>query len=790
MQVNNSLLHVRLRRLLSATLLMLGINVMYGQGFHRTYAVQTGDSLQVIDAVVTAGGTYFSVAAGIEDNLAASLIVCSFDNKGEVLWAREVFSADSTAFSSASIAYQAAAERLYVSATLNNPVEGRKLLYEFDPTGQVISTKYLNGELMEDVNPFITSVTLGSNGRLYLGTTTGDDGSGEGVLMSIGLDTVFWSNRFAKINDGGEEFITAAFATNAPSDSIIMAAGVTLSDLDPEIANLNGAVFQFDTLGNPIMAREYFFDGNEDVPIQLLGIKSINDTSYVTWGIIVLDGGALPIVQGVLITLDSTLAPIWTKTIPVDLFIFGDIIDVGVGPDGLLSVMYEEVDLFTGQTDFTMFSLDIDGNAVRAATYPTSGTFLYGGGVPGALVRGPMGLTAFTTVVESSTIPTIINLGAELQTPCSDTAFIELMDMEIRSAEIDIRIADGLTLVDSVSTNEVYNFINPVLTLTDTTYCPNDTIMYRLDATLEDAIAYQWSTGDTTPVIIATEAQMYMVTVTMGADVCYTKCDTVTISQLSLPQVTIQEGEYDCVSETVTLFAAYMPGAAVNSSDFVWSTGQRRQQLSVDQNGTYTVTVTDACMESASASVTVNTIVPEPTGIQFVYPDEYCDDDGNLIPFMINVVDQDGNPLPDGTRYIWQDGSRSASININSDSDLDTIISVTVTPCVDQFTIEVQLFPCQCIQWPNVFFPNSRNVDNDANRAFGPEIVCAGFIENYEFHIYNRWGQEVFSTTSQTERWNGQIDGQNAPTEGYVWWARYTIDGEEIIDKGDVTLIR
>ena len=60
-----------------------------------------------------------------------------------------------------------------------------------------------------------------------------------------------------------------------------------------------------------------------------------------------------------------------------------------------------------------------------------------------------------------------------------------------------------------------------------------------------------------------------------------------------------------------------------------------------------------------------------------------------------------------------------------------------------------------------------------------------------EFSIYNRWGEKVFTTNDISKGWNGVYKGILQGMEVFVWYfSAVTYDGENIFQKGNVTLIR
>ena len=87
---------------------------------------------------------------------------------------------------------------------------------------------------------------------------------------------------------------------------------------------------------------------------------------------------------------------------------------------------------------------------------------------------------------------------------------------------------------------------------------------------------------------------------------------------------------------------------------------------------------------------------------------------------------------------------------------------------------------------PTGFTPNGDGI-NDVFRPVG----SAEFLTNYEMVVFNRWGQEVFRSTSPTVGWDGRYKGQNAMTGVYAYYVSYrNTKGEDKLVKGNVTLTR
>jgi gliding motility-associated-like protein len=87
---------------------------------------------------------------------------------------------------------------------------------------------------------------------------------------------------------------------------------------------------------------------------------------------------------------------------------------------------------------------------------------------------------------------------------------------------------------------------------------------------------------------------------------------------------------------------------------------------------------------------------------------------------------------------------------------------------------------------PTAFTPNGDGLNDN----FRPHNALKA--DNYEFKIYNRWGQLVFQTNNWQDKWNGTINGSPQGSGVFVWMLRYVHRDtkKEVFQKGTVTLIR
>jgi len=128
--------------------------------------------------------------------------------------------------------------------------------------------------------------------------------------------------------------------------------------------------------------------------------------------------------------------------------------------------------------------------------------------------------------------------------------------------------------------------------------CEGEGVRLSLNAKFD---SYRWSTGATTPTIVATQAGQYWATVT-DSNGCSGESDRLTVTVLPAPRPTISPSGIieRCIGEQVEL------DAGTGYRAYRWSTGEQTRRITVAQAGLYTVTVTDSngC-EGTSPPVTV-----------------------------------------------------------------------------------------------------------------------------------------------------------------------------------------
>ena len=144
-----------------------------------------------------------------------------------------------------------------------------------------------------------------------------------------------------------------------------------------------------------------------------------------------------------------------------------------------------------------------------------------------------------------------------------------------------------------------------------------------------------------------------------------------------------------------------------------------------------------------------------------------------------------------GISYQWTpatslDNSNIANPVARLKNDISYILKVTTQQgCIGYDTINIKVYNKFDIYVPTGFTPNNDG-KNDFLKAIG-----VGIRKMEYFRIYNRWGQEIFSTTELNKGWDGKIKGIQQPAGIYVWMVKgIDIFGKLITKKGTSSLIR
>ena len=158
-----------------------------------------------------------------------------------------------------------------------------------------------------------------------------------------------------------------------------------------------------------------------------------------------------------------------------------------------------------------------------------------------------------------------------------------------------------------------------------------------------------------------------------------------------------------------------------------------------------------------------------------------------------------GQPLQlqasEGVRYTWTPATDLSSASIPNpvgmytgayDSIRYKVLIFNEPDCLDSAFITVHIYKTG----PQIFVPTAFTPNSDGrNDILLP--VAAGITKFEYFRVFNRWGQQVFTTNNDRHGWDGKINGKEQATGTFVWMVK-GLDylGKVFFQKGTVTLIR
>ncbi|MBK8701288.1 MAG: gliding motility-associated C-terminal domain-containing protein [Saprospiraceae bacterium] len=195
------------------------------------------------------------------------------------------------------------------------------------------------------------------------------------------------------------------------------------------------------------------------------------------------------------------------------------------------------------------------------------------------------------------------------------------------------------------------------MSLQDLKFCPGEPINVLYEPKPKGAIAYKWSDGSTKDTLRVFQTGEYSVTITIDDKYCYMLCDTSTLDYYDAPSALIGRGPQVCENTPYLLTVQAMGGKA--GYTYAWNTQATTQTIQPSTTGTFSVTVTDACGQTARVNVTVGTDQWfGPPAVSVAKGPKVCKD----TPFILSAAGAGGGGL---YTFVWNTGETTASISNN-----------------------------------------------------------------------------------------------------------------------------
>jgi gliding motility-associated-like protein len=314
----------------------------------------------------------------------------------------------------------------------------------------------------------------------------------------------------------------------------------------------------------------------------------------------------------------------------------------------------------------------------------------------------------------------------------------------------------------------------PNLAVTGTIpFCEGNAI--RLNGDLGPNYNYQWKrdgidlAGETTTRLTVRTSGKYTVVAT-PKDCPKPQVDTsVTITVTPKPQLGLPKDTTFCTTPTKLI------ANQINGATYEWSSGEIVNEITPTNAGKYVLKVSVGGCEVKDST---NVKRSSPPVIALSSQIQECFDAST--PYLLSA----GTDL--SLRYRWSPNNETTNtINITQAGTYQ--VKVTNTDgCSSEKTVQMILRCVSKIYAPTIFTPNSDG-QNDTFSIIAQDVV------GYELKIYNRWGELIFVSTSESEIWNGLSKGEKAPEGSYTWQLTYRNANQPddiLTHSGTVMLIR
>jgi gliding motility-associated-like protein len=305
------------------------------------------------------------------------------------------------------------------------------------------------------------------------------------------------------------------------------------------------------------------------------------------------------------------------------------------------------------------------------------------------------------------------------------------------------------------------NQSSPIYLGEDIGICSGDTVVLNAGTGFDQ---YQWSNGISTQqtAVFSTGAYSIIGTAPNGCR----SYDTLNVNVWPNPVVALDDNPQLCFGSPRNLQAG-------NYASYRWQDGSTFNSFIANDIGIYYVTVTDGHQCIGSDTVHITTLLQSPE--KFLPADTVVCKYGSLLLQSPNTYDQ----------YKWSNNAATSSINVTSPG-LYWLEVMDAGQCTGRDTIIVLQKDCLSgFYIPTAFTPGN----NGLNDYFKP--IIGGVVEEYQFTIYNRWGQAIFTTKDLNKGWNGTIAGLQQETNVFAWVCSYRLTGQPLKkEQGTVVVIK
>ena len=354
---------------------------------------------------------------------------------------------------------------------------------------------------------------------------------------------------------------------------------------------------------------------------------------------------------------------------------------------------------------------------------------------------------------------------------------------------------------DIITKNLIINQ-NANLNFTFKPVCLGDSMIFTNFSSInspDSIVSWLWNFGDggtstlKNPSHIYTSySQTFNVTLSVVTKFGCTKDTTITVSHFPIPLFNYKPNKYDaCLGEIISFTDSSSITAPSSIVSRKWSFGDGNNSFLPNPthiyrtqgayNVTLQITTSNSCLFIDSTLPPINIypnpvadFTPTPPRVSIFYP---------VIFF--------NNKSTGAVNYDWDFGDGNTSVVSSPNYRYSAVgyysvrlIAHTIFGCRDTAVNQVEVKDDYSIYVPNSFTPNG-DIHNQ-------KLVVSGHqIFEYNFKIFDRWGELVFESNAMNDSWDGTQNGVDSPIGAYVYILNSTdINGNRHTKRGHISLIR
>lgn len=206
----------------------------------------------------------------------------------------------------------------------------------------------------------------------------------------------------------------------------------------------------------------------------------------------------------------------------------------------------------------------------------------------------------------------------------------------------------------------------------------------------------------------------------------------------------------------------------------VWNDGQLTEDAINLTEGTFVYTITDG----QGCIILDSSYVSQPDLIEISY---------DQVP--VSCIDQTDAAIyinPYGGvapfNFLWSTGSVDQNVEELAPGQYEVLVSDD-HGCSQTFSFEISMNNEECLNIPNTFTPNGDNY-NDTWVIGNLDLYPDAMVK-----VFNKWGNEIFSSNGQYSPWNGTHKGSDLPADVY-YYIIVLENNEDNKYTGTITIIR